>query len=177
MIPGEPFRVRIKVKNVGNSPGLYVEMAAYFSPLIKAREVKKVPFRDLSMLPSCIKPKPQWNESTSGSFVLPGEEHMWIDQPTADPMNETTIKFVTGRETDEPIISQEEYQQFPIVMGIDLKDLENPNKRKTVGLHLAGCINYFDEFQVSHRTNFCFRYEHSVKDGAFRMCNDGHDAD
>ncbi len=88
MIPGERFRVRVKFKNVGNSPGLYVETQAHFSPLIGAREVmKKVPFMDMSMLASCVLPKPQWGERTNGSFVLPGKEHMWIYQGTADPMH------------------------------------------------------------------------------------------
>ena len=176
MIPGEHFRVRVKFKNVGSSPGLYVETAAYFSPVIKARDVKRVPLRDLSVLPPCMLPKPQWNERTTGSFVLPGKEHVGINQPTADPMNETTIKFVKGREADEPVISPEEWQQFSWSMGVRPND---PTKKKTVGLYLVGCINYFDEFKVPHRTNFFFRYEHATeeKDRFFSLCKDGHDAD
>jgi hypothetical protein len=176
MVPGKPFYVRVKFKNVGNSPGLDVGGNAYFSPVIKAREVKRVPLRDLSVLGLCMLPKPQWSERITGGFILPGEEYMWIDQPTADPMNEITIKLVKGREEDEPVISPEEWQQFRWTIGVGPKDLV---KKKTVGLYLVGCINYFDEFKNSHRTNFCFRYERAIgkKDSSFSVCRDGNDAD
>jgi hypothetical protein len=176
MIPGKPFYVRVKFKNVGNSPGLDVGGNSYFSPVIKAREVKRVPLRDLSVLGLCMLPKPQWSERITGGFILPGEEYMWIDQPTAYPMNETTIKLVKGREEDEPVISPEEWQQFRWTIGVGPKDLV---KKKTVGLYLVGCINYFDEFKNPHRTNFCFRYERAIgkKDSSFSMCRDGNDAD
>lgn len=180
MIPGEPFRVRIRFKNVGNSPGLYVETQAYFSPVIGVREVmKKVPFMDYSMLPLCIRPKPQWDERVNGIFVMPGKEHVWIDQPTTYPMNETTIKLVKGKEYDDPVVSPEEFEQFPIRMRIEPNDLGDSSKRKKVGLYLVGCINYFDEFKVSHRTTFCLRYEHALeeKDRVFSMCEYGNDAD
>ncbi len=94
-------------------------------------------------------------------------------------MNETTIKFAKGKEFDDPVISKEEFGQFPVFFRIAAKDLDDPSIRKKVGLYLMGCVNYFDEFKVAHRTNFCFRYEHAVeeKDRVFSMCEDGYDAD
>jgi hypothetical protein len=181
MIPGEPFRVRVRLKNVGHSPGLHVEIRAYLSPLIGRREIMgKVPFMDMSTLPPCVQPKPQWDDRTNGNFILPGEnERMWIVKSTPHPMNETTIKFVKGRESDDPVVSKEEFEQFPTFFRIGPKDFDDPSIRKTVGLYLVGCINYFDEFAVAHRTTFCFRYEHAMKeeDRGFSMCEYGHDAD
>lgn len=100
-----------------------------------------------SAIGHCFQPKPKWSSDLTGGILLPGADGIFISENT--PVFEQEVVNVITKNNSARTTND-------FMRGIPQSPTCEKAKRLTVGLHLVGCLDYFDQFRESHRT-FAFR--------------------
>lgn len=156
----KPLKLRAQVLNSGKTPAIQVQPHYALSPWTQFFPgwMPNEPLRDVApQLAPCYAPKPSWDSSLGGTIVLPGATNLSIDLQTSAAITNETVDAIQNFDTPDP----KALEAIPTY------------------LLFAGCINYFDEFHNSHRTNFCEMWnpKGSGPNGTFVSCLDGNSAD
>ncbi len=169
LTPEVPLEILVEIKNAGDSPGLRVSLHYIFSPWRRTKEDKRLPFRnDLRMAP-CVGPEPRQTESAGGALILPTSNGSYTASYISGALSETVIKILEsekGQDINAPV------KDLDVIPRAD----DQPRGQETVGLYFVGCLNYFDELRVAHRTTFCYSYQPAPPNGIFVACEEGNDA-
>jgi hypothetical protein len=150
------MKITVHLHNGGKSPALHVLPHLIFTPWISAKENFEVPTLKNTILQECDKPKPSWRDDLPGTVILPGVPAS-LDM-VSYPIGTKTVKVVIG-ELDFDI-TDETWKDFPRTTL--------PLVKPTLRLYLVGCIDYFDQFETSHRTRICKYWLHGLGSRTFR---------
>ena len=122
----------------------------------------------------CTQPKPKWtNAFWVVRIVLPGVKLLLRPSQSAK-LPKGMIDLIAKIKTP-PILTLLISEKF---VG---RAYSPASKATVIDLYLVGCIDYFDESNVAHRTDFCYMYNpfgtEFEPNGDFINCTNGNSAD
>jgi hypothetical protein len=129
----------------------------------------EVPFK--SDLAQCQSAKPKWSDDLGGTIVLPNAANLSLDSESGILLDEEVDEILQPASTPSPS-SQASAAPTPLVPQMKAEG--------TLYIVFVGCIDYFDQFHVAHRTSFCLLYNpkgFTSPNGNFVACQPGNGAD
>jgi hypothetical protein len=146
LAPGQYMIVNVPEENGGKSPALFtVAWAVLFPAFVASKEGQAL---SPPMPSECAGHKRRWSNRLKGYILLPGIPVVFQSlRVSSAVLPNWAIDAVTkeGASVPTPIPSSQPQWFF-------MPDNAAPQGLRMV---LTGCIEYFDEYRMSHRTTFC----------------------
>ena len=167
----QAMKLEVPFENSGKSPALHVLNRMVLKPeRTFFRTEFEVPLSYDPAIADCYKPKPKWSGDLGGEIVLPGSIGM-ISHLTSQVFDDDDLSDL-AHATPTPQATPSQAAHLP-----DASPTLAPMPHLgELNLFLVGCVDYFDEFHVVHRTQFCEYYSPGPPP-VFAFCPKGNSAD